>query len=54
MAIGGWLIIFMDELILEIDGVSGNWIYMVNSIRPPVGSSAYPLESGDLVTWQHI
>ena len=40
--------------VTEIDGVSGDWIYMINSFRPPVGSSAYPLESGDIVTWKHI
>ena len=41
-------------LVTEIDGVSGGWIYKVNGFLPPVGASAYPLESGDLVTWKHI
>ena len=40
--------------VTEIDGVSGDWIYIINSFRPGVGASAYPLESGDLVTWKHI
>jgi len=38
----------------KIDGVSGDWIYMVNSFSPSVGASAYPLESGDNVTWKHL
>jgi len=41
-------------IVIEIDGVSGNWIYMINSFSPGVGASVYPLESGDLVTWKHI
>ena len=41
-------------LVTEIDGVSGDWIYKVNGFLAPVGAAAYPLESGDVVTWKHI
>ena len=58
-ALEKWCIIRYDDfgwgiIVREIDGVSGSWIYMINSFSPPVGSSAYPLESGDIVTWKHI
>jgi len=58
-ALEKWCIIRYDDfgwgiIVREIDGVSGSWIYMINSFSPNVGSSAYPLESGDNVTWKHI
>jgi hypothetical protein len=58
-ALEKWCIIRYDDfgwgiLVTEIDGVSGGWIYTVNNYFAEVGASAYPLESGDLVTWKHI
>jgi len=58
-ALEKWCIIRYDDfgwgiIVREIDGVSGSWIYMINSFSPRVGSSVYPLESGDIVTWKHI
>ncbi len=58
-ALEKWCIIRYDDfgwgiLVTEIDGVSGGWIYTVNNYFAEVGASAYPLESGDLVTWIHI
>ena len=58
-ALEKWCIIRYDDfgwgiIVREIDGVSGSWIYMINSFSPNVGSSGYPLESGDIVTWKHI
>lgn len=41
-------------LVTEIDGVSGDWIYTINNFFAGVGAAAYPLESGDVVTWKHI
>jgi len=35
----------------EIDGVSGDWIYMVNNKTPYVGAPNYPLNDGDEVRW---
>ena len=40
--------------VTEIDGVSGRWIYTINNFFAGVGAAAYPLESGDVVTWKHI
>lgn len=40
--------------VTEIDGVSGSWIYTINNFFAGVGAAAYPLESGDIVTWKHI
>lgn len=45
----GWGII-----VRGIDGVSGNWIYMINNQSPSVGASYYPLEDGDFVAWQKL
>ena len=58
-ALEKWCIIRYEDfgwgiIVREIDGVSGNWIYIINSFSPSVGASAYPLESGDLVTWKHV
>jgi len=58
-ALDKWCIIIYDDLgwgiiVRTIDGVSGSWIYMINSFSPSVGASVYPLESGDLVTWQLV
>jgi len=35
----------------EIDGISGDWIYMVNNNSPNIGASDYPLNDGDEVKW---
>ena len=35
----------------EIDGVSGNWIYMVNNSTPYVAAHNYQLNDGDEVKW---
>ena len=58
-ALEKWCIIIYDDfgwgiIVRAIDGVSGSWIYMINSFSPSVGASVYPLKSGDLVTWEHI
>jgi len=58
-ALEKWCIIRYDDLgwgiiVREIDGVSGNWIYMINSFSPSVGASVYPLKSSDLVTWELV
>ncbi|MCK4382920.1 MAG: hypothetical protein KAW66_06465 [Candidatus Lokiarchaeota archaeon] len=58
-ALEKWCIIRYDDfgwgiLVIEIDGVSGNWIYTINNFFAEAGASVYPLESGDLVTWIHI
>ena len=58
-ALDKWCIIIYDDLgwgiiVRAIDGVSGSWIYMINSFSPSVGASVYPLKSGDLVTWEHV
>lgn len=37
--------------VTEIDGVSGDWIYMVNNNPPNVGAPDYPLNDGDEVKW---
>ena len=42
------------KFVTEIDGISGNWIYTVNSFGPGTGASVYSLKSGDLVTWQLV
>jgi hypothetical protein len=36
----------------EIDGVSGDWIYMVNNITPYVAAPKYQLDDEDEVKWQ--
>ncbi|MFX0056777.1 MAG: DUF4430 domain-containing protein [Candidatus Hodarchaeota archaeon] len=43
----GWGII-----VVEIDNIRGDWIYMVNDYTPNVGSPAWPLNNGDEVKWQ--
>ena len=58
-ALEKWCIIIYDDfgwgiIVRAIDGVSGSWIYMINSFSPSVGASVYPLKSGDLVTWEHV
>ncbi len=58
-ALEKWCIIIYEDfgwgiIVRAIDGVSGSWIYMINSFSPSVGASVYPLKSGDLVTWEHI
>lgn len=58
-ALDKWCIILYEDfgwgiIVRAIDGVSGSWIYMINSFSPSVGASVYPLESGDLVTWQLV
>jgi hypothetical protein len=45
----GWGII-----VREIDGISGNWIYTINSFSPSVGASAYTLKNGDSVGWELV
>ena len=35
----------------EIDGISGNWIYMVNNNTPFVAAPKYHLDNGDEVKW---
>ncbi|MFW9969654.1 MAG: DUF4430 domain-containing protein [Candidatus Odinarchaeota archaeon] len=35
----------------DIDGVSGNWIYMVNNNTPYVSAQNYQLNDGDEVKW---
>lgn len=42
----GWGI-FVDE----IDGVNGNWIFMVNNNTPFVSAPNYQLDDGDEVKW---
>jgi len=58
-ALEKWCIIRYVEspqgiFVTEIDGVSGSWIYTINNFFAGVGAAAYPLESGDVVTWKHI
>jgi len=58
-ALEKWCIIIYEDfgwgiIVRAIDGVSGNWIYMINSFSPSVGASVYPLKSGDLVTWELV
>ena len=58
-ALEKWCIIRYVEspqgiFVTEIDGVSGSWIYTINNFFAGVGAAAYPLESGDLVTWKHV
>jgi hypothetical protein len=43
----GWGII-----VVEIDNIRGDWIYMVNDYTPNVGSTVWPLNDGDEVKWQ--
>ena len=42
------------KFVTEIDGISGNWIYTVNSFSPGTGASVYTLIDGDLVEWQLV
>lgn len=59
-ALEKWCIIRYDDygiqgkFVREIDGISGSWIYTVNTLRPPVGSSVYTLKNGDTVGWEYI
>jgi hypothetical protein len=58
-ALDKWCIIIYEDfgwgiIVRTIDGVSGSWIYMINSFSPSVGASVYPLKSGDNVTWQLV
>lgn len=58
-ALAKWCIIRYDDfgwgiIVREIDGVSGNWIYTINSFSPSVGASVYTLKNGDLVGWEHV
>ncbi len=41
-------------IVRVIDGVGGDWIYMVNNYSPGVGATAYPLNSGDIVKWLRV
>jgi len=43
----GWGII-----VVEIDGVEGGWIYLVNDYSPNVGALVWSLNDGDEVKWQ--
>ena len=38
--------------IVEIDGVEGGWIYLVNDYSPNVGALVWSLNDGDEVKWQ--
>ena len=58
-ALEKWCIIRYEDfgwgiIVREIDGVSGNWIYMINGFSPSVGASVYTLKSADLVTWERV
>lgn len=58
-ALEKWCIIRYDDfgwgiIVREIDGISGNWIYTINTFSPSVGASVYTLKNGDLVGWEHV
>ncbi len=41
-------------LVVEIDGVNGNWIYKVNGVQPGVGAAVYYLSDGDEIEWVQV
>ncbi len=58
-ALEKWCIIRCEDfgwgiIVREIDGVIGNWIYMINGFSPSVGASVYTLKSADHVTWECV
>ena len=59
-ALEKWCIIKYEDYLIqgkfvtEIDGISGNWIYTINSISPGVGSSVYTLKNGDIIGWELV
>ena len=42
------------KFVTEIDDISGNWIYTVNTFSPGRGASVYTLKNGDLIEWQLV
>jgi hypothetical protein len=41
-------------IVLVIDKVGGDWIYMVNGNSPGVSAAFYPLNDGDIVKWLRV
>ena len=39
------------ELVVEIDGERGGWVYEVNGVRPGISAADYYLSDGDEIEW---